>query len=144
MVYHIHPTPRFSSPGPSRRNSAETPRTSSEMPSGIATPRSGAVRNNSSTSAIKRAINGMTEEYWSNPSPLYTPRGSVDATRPSTAAPKEAAPVGTTANPHVVETKKEKKGFFSKVKKFADRNAQEYWGNAEMNAMYGNALSLKV
>ena len=135
MVYHIHPTPRFSSEGPSRNNSAmNSPRLSvSSQRSGVETPRF-SKNKTASSNALKRAINGMTEEYWSNPSPLYTPRGSMDMGRPTAAATssKPATPVA------------QKKSFAQKMKAAVGKNTQQYWGNPEMNALYGGAAQIKI
>lgn len=135
MVYHIHPTPRFSSETPSLRNTStpNTPRFStSSNRSGVMSPTSA----KSSPSALKRALNGMTEEYWSNPSPLYTPRGSMDMGRPTA-----AAATSSPASPAAVQ---QKKSFVAKMKSAASKSVKNYWGNPEMNAMYGGAVAMKV
>ena len=97
-------------------------------------------------SSIMKKLNGATEEYWGNPSPLYSPRGSIDNSRVASRAASTTAPTGTTATP--VNTaagaapKKEKKGLVSKVKRALDRNTESYWGSREMNAYYAAGLRI--
>lgn len=97
-------------------------------------------------SSIMKKLNGATEEYWGNPSPLYTPRGSVDNSRVASRAGSITAPTGTTATPvntaAAASPKKEKKGVVSKVKRALDRNAESYWGSREMNAYYAAGLKI--
>lgn len=97
-------------------------------------------------STIMKKLNGATEDYWSNPSPLYTPRGSVDNSRVASRAASITAPTGTTATPlntaAAATPKKEKKGVVSKAKRALDRNAESYWGSREMNAYYAAGLKI--
>lgn len=139
MPYQIHSTPRLSSEPSSRSQSRVTsPRasTSGQRPHLPA--------NNSAMSTIMKKLNGATEEYWSHPSPLYTPRASVDNSR----AASVHAPTATTAAPvaaaaAAASPKKEKKaGVLNKVKRAIDRNTEEYWGNAEMSTFYAAGLKI--
>ena len=145
MPYQIHSTPRLSSEPSSRSQSrVASPVTSPRASTSAQRPN--LASNPSAMSSIMKKLNGATEEYWGSPSPLYTPRGSVDNSRIHSRAPSVHAPTAPTAAPVAAVTsspKKEKKsGVINKVKRALDRNAEDYWGNAEMNTYYAAGLKI--
>ena len=70
---------------------------------------------------MKKVVNGATEDYWGRPHPL-SPRASVDGEGEGEVRREKV--------------KGGKEGLGRKIKKALDRGTEEYWGNAEMNAVY--------
>ena len=131
MHYTMYTTPLLSSEPSSR---SQSPITSPRASTSAARPQ--VSNHGSALSTIVRKINAATDEYWSAPSPLYTPRASTHNSRATTAT---TPPVAELA---FASSKKEKKaGILSKIKRAIDRNTEAYWREAELvNAFYASAI----
>jgi len=79
--------------------------------------------------SIRKAVDHMTEEYWAAPSPLYTPRASVEQARKAGVAAVEDKKAGKTERKSV-----------ERVRRAVNKGTQEYWANREMSALYGGVV----